>query len=95
MQGDADDEGVAMASDETSARSGRDRADRGEPAAARGGDRAGREAGRGRNRGPVGPDDGPESPTELPGAGWKAALKRTVREFQEDSLTDWAAALTY
>jgi membrane protein len=26
---------------------------------------------------------------------WWAALKRTVREFREDSLTDWAAALTY
>ncbi len=25
----------------------------------------------------------------------KAALKRTVREFKEDNLTDWAAALTY
>ncbi|WP_255610164.1 YihY/virulence factor BrkB family protein [Micromonospora sp. PLK6-60] len=52
----------------------------------------------GRNRGhvgPVGPDDGPDSPTELPGSGWKAALRRTVKEFQEDSLTDWAAALTY
>ncbi|WP_406041988.1 YihY/virulence factor BrkB family protein [Micromonospora sp. NBC_00898] len=55
-------------------------------------DRAGRGAGR---SGPVGPDEGPDSPTELPGAGWKAALKRTVKEFQDDSLTDWAAALTY
>ncbi|MCZ7436024.1 YihY/virulence factor BrkB family protein [Micromonospora sp. WMMC241] len=44
---------------------------------------------------PVGPDDGPDSPTELPGPGWVATLKRTVREFQDDSLTDWAAALTY
>lgn len=24
-----------------------------------------------------------------------ATLKRTVQEFREDSLTDWAAALTY
>ncbi|QGN47375.1 YihY/virulence factor BrkB family protein [Micromonospora sp. WMMD558] len=61
-----------MASDESSARNGREFRDR-----------------------PVGPDDGPQSPTELPGAGWKAALKRTVREFQDDSLIDWAAALTY
>ncbi len=45
--------------------------------------------------GPAGPDDGPDSPTDLPGTGWKAALKRTVREFRDDSLTDWAAALTY
>ena len=27
--------------------------------------------------------------------GWTGALKRTVKEFQEDNLTDWAAALTY
>ncbi|SCG80594.1 YihY/virulence factor BrkB family protein [Micromonospora rifamycinica] len=44
---------------------------------------------------PVGPDDGPDSPADLHRADWKAALKRTGREFQEDSLTDWAAALTY
>jgi membrane protein len=44
---------------------------------------------------PPGPDEGPDSPAELPGSSWKAALRRTVREFQEDSLTDWAAALTY
>ncbi|MEU9829280.1 YihY/virulence factor BrkB family protein [Micromonospora chersina] len=51
---------------------------------------------RGRDRtGPVGPDEGPDSPTDLPGTGWVATLKRTVREFQDDSLTDWAAALTY
>ncbi|MFG2059498.1 YihY/virulence factor BrkB family protein [Micromonospora sp. NPDC048930] len=50
--------------------------------------------GRDRDR-PVGPDEGPESPTELSGTGWVATLKRTVREFQEDSLIDWAAALTY
>ena len=60
-----------MASDESSAREGRERT------------------------GPVGPDDGPDSPTDLTGPGWVATLKRTVREFQDDSLTDWAAALTY
>ena len=37
----------------------------------------------------------PEAPTDLGGRGWWAALKRTVREFKEDNLTDWAAALTY
>ncbi|MFF4810646.1 YihY/virulence factor BrkB family protein [Micromonospora chersina] len=68
---DTDDEGGAMATDESSARRGRDRT------------------------GPVGPDEGPDSPTDLPGTGWVATLKRTVREFQDDSLTDWAAALTY
>ncbi|MEU6204292.1 YihY/virulence factor BrkB family protein [Micromonospora musae] len=46
-------------------------------------------------RGPVGPEAGPESPTQLSGTGWLAALRRTVKEFQEDNLTDWAAALTY
>jgi membrane protein len=30
-----------------------------------------------------------------PGSGWWPTLKRTVKEFQEDNLTDWAAALTY
>jgi membrane protein len=30
-----------------------------------------------------------------PGPGAWGTLKRTVREFQEDNLTDWAAALTY
>ena len=36
-----------------------------------------------------------EQPTDLGGRGWWGALKRTVREFREDNLTDWAAALTY
>jgi membrane protein len=36
-----------------------------------------------------------EEPTDLGGRGWWGALKRTVREFKEDNLTDWAAALTY
>ena len=30
-----------------------------------------------------------------PGTGWWSTLKRTGKEFQEDNLTDWAAALTY
>ncbi|MFE9694109.1 YihY/virulence factor BrkB family protein [Micromonospora sp. NPDC005806] len=81
-----------MASDESSARSRRDRDDSGAATGARSG--AAGLAGRDRS-GPVGPGDGPESPLQLPGTGWTAALKRTVREFQEDNLTDWAAALTY
>jgi membrane protein len=36
-----------------------------------------------------------ERPTELPGGSWRAAVKRTVREYQSDNLRDWAAALTY
>jgi membrane protein len=34
-------------------------------------------------------------PTDIPGPGRVAVLKRTAREFKEDNLTDWAAALTY
>ena len=37
----------------------------------------------------------PDEPTDLGGRGWWAALKRTFKEFKEDNLTDWAAALTY
>jgi membrane protein len=37
----------------------------------------------------------PETPTDLKARSWGAVLKRTVREFKEDNLTDWAAALTY
>jgi membrane protein len=40
-------------------------------------------------------DNAPDKPTGLGGRGWWGALKRTVREFKEDNLTDWAAALTY
>jgi len=36
-----------------------------------------------------------DAPTDLGGRGWWAAMKRTVKEFQADNLTDWAAALTY
>ncbi|HET8657563.1 MAG TPA: YihY/virulence factor BrkB family protein, partial [Micromonosporaceae bacterium] len=49
----------------------------------------------GYRRAPVGPDEGPDSPTELRSESWWAVLKRTVREFMDDNLTDWAAALTY
>jgi membrane protein len=37
----------------------------------------------------------PESPTQLGTGSWFGVLKRTGKEFQEDNLTDWAAALTY
>ena len=37
----------------------------------------------------------PDKPTQLGGRGWFGTLKRTVKEFQNDNLTDWAAALTY
>ncbi|MGW4966745.1 YihY/virulence factor BrkB family protein [Nonomuraea sp. NPDC004186] len=37
----------------------------------------------------------PESPAELSKRSWWGILKRTAREFRDDQLTDWAAALTY
>jgi membrane protein len=37
----------------------------------------------------------PTSPIGLPRNAWSATLKRTVREFKEDKLNHWAAALTY
>jgi membrane protein len=37
----------------------------------------------------------PEGPTELETRSWGGVLKRTVKEFRADNLTDWAAALTY
>jgi membrane protein len=40
-------------------------------------------------------EDAPGDPTEVRAASWWATLKRTASEFQEDNLTDWAAALTY
>jgi membrane protein len=37
----------------------------------------------------------PDDVTDLPKGSWKGVLKRTMREFSEDNLTDWGAALTY
>jgi membrane protein len=42
-----------------------------------------------------GDGSGPESPTDLGRRSWVDALTRTVKEFKQDNLTDWAAALTY
>ena len=36
-----------------------------------------------------------DRPTKLRKRSWWSVLKRTVREYQDDNLTDWAAALTY
>src|SRR5919202_937753 len=38
---------------------------------------------------------GPDDPTDLPKRSWWATLKRTAKEFKDDNITDWAAALTY
>jgi membrane protein len=40
-------------------------------------------------------DDTAKGPTDLRKRSWIGVLKRTVSEFSEDNLTDWAAALTY
>jgi membrane protein len=37
----------------------------------------------------------PDTPTDMRTRSWGGVLKRTVTEFKEDNLTDWAAALTY
>ncbi|MEY2443159.1 MAG: rane protein, partial [bacterium] len=39
--------------------------------------------------------DRPDAPTELDKRSWKGVLKRTIAEFKDDDITDWAAALTY
>ncbi|MEV4514295.1 YihY/virulence factor BrkB family protein [Dactylosporangium sp. NPDC049525] len=46
---------------------------------------------------PTGPqlEDPPSRPTQLTKRSWIDVLKRTVKEFNNDNLTDWAAALTY
>jgi membrane protein len=43
----------------------------------------------------VPPQAGPDSPAQLKGKGLFAALKRTFKQFSQDNLSDWAAALTY
>nr|WP_244883418.1 YihY/virulence factor BrkB family protein [Streptomyces zhihengii] len=37
----------------------------------------------------------PDTPTDLSKKSWKAVLKRTLKEFKKDELTDRAAGLTY
>jgi membrane protein len=37
----------------------------------------------------------PETPTDVPKRSWINTLRRTVKEFKADNLSDWAAALTY
>jgi membrane protein len=55
-----------------------------------------REQDRTRDNGRFARDEGaPDTPTRLTARSWGGVLKRTVTEFKEDNLTDWAAALTY
>jgi membrane protein len=42
-----------------------------------------------------GPHEGPDSPTQLKGKGVFAAVRRTFKQFSQDNISDWAAALTY
>src|SRR5436309_2892875 len=37
----------------------------------------------------------PAKPSELSAPSWWGVLRRSVREFKNDNLSDWAAALTY
>jgi membrane protein len=47
-------------------------------------------------RGASGADErAPDDVTDLPKESWKGVLKRAWREFSDDKVTDWAAALTY
>ena len=47
-------------------------------------------------RGEQGAGDGrPDKPGEVDRGSWWQAVKRTVKGFKQDNLTDWAAALTY
>ena len=39
--------------------------------------------------------DLPDTPARLDAGGWAAAAKRSMKEFRQDNLQDWAAALTY
>lgn len=40
-------------------------------------------------------DRAPDELTALSDTSWKGVLKRSVKEFKNDNLSDWAAALTY
>lgn len=39
--------------------------------------------------------EAPREPTEMPKAGWVSILKRSIKQFKHDDVTDRAAALTY
>jgi membrane protein len=44
---------------------------------------------------PAHDDRPPTSPLALDKHSWRGVVRRTIREYKEDSLSDWAAALTY
>jgi membrane protein len=37
----------------------------------------------------------PDDPTDLSSSSWRGVLRRSLKEFKNDNLSDWAAALTY
>jgi membrane protein len=63
--------------------------------AARGGTGGRDEPGSADEPGFAGTHGPPDEPSELSGRSWWRVLVRTIREFNEDNLDDWAAALTY
>jgi membrane protein len=44
---------------------------------------------------PPSQEERPDQLSDIGKKGWMGAVKRAVREFSEDNVTDWAAALTY
>ena len=46
-------------------------------------------------RGDVDERRAPDDLSDLPKQSWKGVFKRALREFSDDNVTDWAAALTY
>ncbi|WP_052172757.1 YihY/virulence factor BrkB family protein [Nocardia sp. BMG111209] len=50
---------------------------------------------RGEHPGPEARGDAPVGPSDLSRQSWCGVLRRSVRRFRENNLTDWAAALTY
>jgi membrane protein len=40
-------------------------------------------------------DQRPDELTDLSDSSWRGVLKRSIKEFRNDNLSDWAAALTY
>jgi membrane protein len=61
-------------------------------------DRPDREPGREEHeaaKSPPATGDDADQPTDLPRRAWGGVFKRTLKEFQDDNLTDLAAALTY
>ncbi len=48
-----------------------------------------------RDAGGTAAEEAPDRPTDMPKAGWFTILRRSVKQFKHDDITDRAAALTY